>query len=298
MNAKWITPAITALDRQGRVDLNGNAAFYNFLIEGGIDGILILGSIGEFFAIPMEQKKQLILHAIDTVKKRVPLYVGTGSMLLEECIELSNFALGHGADAAVVISPYYFQLPASSQIEFYEEIARNISGPMILYNFPARTGYSLSADTVLKLAVKHDNIVGIKDTTDEMSHTRSLIQTVKNVRPEFAVYSGFDEYFMHNLLCGGDGCIAGISNFAPRLLSELVRAARSDDLESAARYQKKVDALMEIYNIGSQFVPIIKEAVSQCGVPISAKCTAPLPQVSSKQREEIRSLLKKAGLLS
>ena len=68
--------------------------------------------------------------------------------------------------------------------------------------------------------------------------------------------------------------------------------------KSAARYQKKVDALMEIYNIGSQFVPIIKEAVSQCGVPISAKCTAPLPQVSSKQREEIRSLLKKAGLLS
>ena len=238
-----------------------------------------------------------VRHGQDYLLADLP---GTYSLLAkspEEAAARDLLCFG-GADAAVVISPYYFQLPASSQIEFYEEIARNISGPMILYNFPARTGYSLSADTVLKLAVKHDNIVGIKDTTDEMSHTRSLIQTVKNVRPEFAVYSGFDEYFMHNLLCGGDGCIAGISNFAPRLLSELVRAARSDDLESAARYQKKVDALMEIYSIGSQFVPIIKEAVSQCGVPISAKCTAPLPQVSSKQREEIRSLLKKAGLLS
>ena len=298
MNAKWITPAVTSLDCRGQVDLEGNAALYNFLIENGIDGILILGSIGEFFAIPAEQKKNLILRAASTIQKRVPLYVGTGGMMLEECIELSNFAFKHGADAAVVISPYYFQLPEASQIKFYGEIARRIDGPMILYNFPARTGYSLSAETILKLAREHENIIGIKDTTDEMSHTRSLIQAVKKYRPDFAVYSGFDEYFMHNLVCGGDGCIAGLSNFAPALSSEFVKAAKGGDLKKISCCQKKIDALMEIYSIGSQFVPIIKEAVLQCGISISAECTAPLPSVSLDQKERIRRLLKETGIIS
>lgn len=297
MNAKWITPAVTAFNKHGEIDLDGNADLYYYLIAGGIDGILILGSIGEFFAIPMEEKKKLILHASKTINKAVPLYVGTGSMIKNECIELSNFALKNGADAVVIISPYYFQLPETSQFEFYSEIASHVNGPIILYNFPERTGYNLSAKTVLKLVEKHKNIVGIKDTTNDMSHTRSLIHTVKQDYPYFAIYSGFDEYFIHNLISGGDGCIAGIANFAPHFVSKFVKAAQQDDWDKIMVYQKKIDTLMNIYNIGSQFIPIIKEATIQCGVCIKSNCSFPLSNVSLKEKEKISLLLKQTEII-
>ncbi len=297
MNAKWITPVVTALDREGRVDLEGNARLYEHLIGGGMDGILILGSIGEFFAIPMEEKKRLIDQAVKTIGKRVKLLAGTNSMILDECVELSNYAIEKGADGVMVISPYYFNLPKASILHFYDQVADRVNGPVYLYNFPERTGYDLTPEIVLELARRHSNIRGIKDTTGAMGHTRELIRVVKGEFADFEVYSGFDEFFAHNVLSGGDGCVAGISNFAPRVASGFADAARKNDLSGMAEFQKKVDELMEIYAIGEQFIPIIKEAVIQAGVDISPVCAAPLLSASEEQRERIRSLLQKTHII-
>lgn len=149
MNAKWITPVVTAFDAEGHVDLEANKRIYEHLIQGGMDGILILGSIGEFFAISMEEKKKLIDTAVSYINKRVTLYVGTNCMILKECIELSNYAIEKGADAVMVISPYYFNLPHDSVINFYDQVADNVNGPVLLYNFPDRTGYDLSPQLIL-----------------------------------------------------------------------------------------------------------------------------------------------------
>ena len=111
MKAKWITPVVTALDRQGHVDVEANLRIYDFLIENGMDGILIFGSIGEFFAIPMEEKRELLKKAIAHIKGRVTVYAGTCHMELDQCVEFSNYALELGADGVMVISPYYFSLP-------------------------------------------------------------------------------------------------------------------------------------------------------------------------------------------
>ena len=226
MNAKWITPVVTAFDAEGHVDLEANKRIYEHLIQGGMDGILILGSIGEFFAISMEEKKKLIDTAVSYIDKRVTLYVGTNCMILKDCIELSNYAIEKGADAVMVISPYYFNLPHDSVINFYDQVADNVNGPVLLYNFPDRTGYDLSPQLILELVRKHKNIVGIKDTVGTMGHTREIIQVVKKEFPDFQVYSGFDEFFAHNVLSGGNGCEAGISNFVPRIASAFANAAR------------------------------------------------------------------------
>ncbi len=121
---------------------------------------------------------------------------------------------------------------------------------------------------VLELARRGKNIVGIKDTVDVMGHTRALIQTVKREFPEFLVYSGFDEFFSHNVISGGDGCIAGLSNFTPETASSLAEAARRDDFGLLREYQMKIDRLMAVYDVGEQFVPIIKKAMVLCGVPM------------------------------
>ena len=162
MNAKWITPAVTALDENGHIDIEANKRIYEHLIQGGIDGILIFGSIGEFFALPMEEKRNMVREAVAYIAHRVTVYIGTCSMEFEECVEFSNFALEAGADGVMVISPYYLNLPDSAVENFYDSLADRVNGPVLLYNFPDRTGYDLKPQVVLNLVRRHKNIVGIK----------------------------------------------------------------------------------------------------------------------------------------
>ena len=294
MKAKWITPVVTALDRQGHVDVEANLRIYDFLIENGMDGILIFGSIGEFFAIPMEEKRELLKKAIAHIKGRVTVYAGTCHMELDQCVEFSNYALELGADGVMVISPYYFSLPDSGILNFYDRLAEGIKGDLLLYNFPDRTGHDLSADLIYNLVSKHENIVGIKDTVSTMGHTRGIIQKVKKDYPNFQVFSGFDEFFGHNVLSGGDGCVAGLSNFAPEVASAYARAARADDLAGMVQCQQKVDSLMAIYDVAPQFIPIIKKAMVLRGIEMEPVCTQPLLEATQEETEKIREILAKA----
>ena len=294
MKAKWITPVVTALDRQGHVDVEANLRIYDFLIENGMDGILIFGSIGEFFAIPMEEKRELLKKAIAHIKGRVTVYAGTCHMELDQCVEFSNYALELGADGVMVISPYYFSLPDSGILNFYDRLAEGIKGDLLLYNFPDRTGHDLSADLIYDLVSRHENIVGIKDTVSTMGHTRGIIQKVKKDYPNFQVFSGFDEFFGHNVLSGGDGCVAGLSNFAPEVASAYARAARADDLAGMVQCQQKVDSLMAIYDVAPQFIPIIKKAMVLRGIEMEPVCTQPLLEATQEETEKIREILARA----
>ena len=294
MKAKWITPVVTALDRQGHVDVEANLRIYDFLIENGMDGILIFGSIGEFFAIPMEEKRELLKKAIAHIKGRVTVYAGTCHMELDQCVEFSNYALELGAYGVMVISPYYFSLPDSGILNFYDRLAEGINGDLLLYNFPDRTGHDLSADLIYNLVSRHENIVGIKDTVSTMGHTRGIIQKVKKDYPNFQVFSGFDEFFGHNVLSGGDGCVAGLSNFAPEVASAYARAARADDLAGMVQCQQKVDSLMAIYDVAPQFIPIIKKAMVLRSIEMEPVCTQPLLEATQEETEKIREILAKA----
>lgn len=297
MKAKWITPVVTALDENGHIDTEANKRIYEHLIQGGIDGILIFGSIGEFFALPMEEKKDMVREAVACIDHRVTVYIGTNSMEFEECVEFSNFALDAGADGVMVISPYYFNLPDSAVENFYDSLADRVNGPVLLYNFPARTGYDLKPEVILGLVRRHKNIVGIKDTVGTMGHTRAIIQAVKREFPEFLVYSGFDEFFAHNVLSGGDGCIAGLSNFAPAVAAGFAGAARDNDLAAMQAYQQKIDSLMAIYDVAEQFIPIIKKAMVLCGVEMDPACAAPLLSADENETAKIREILKQAEII-
>lgn len=296
MKAKWITPAVTAMDENGHVDLEANKNIYDFLIKNGMDGILLLGSIGEFFSIPLEEKKMLIREALAYIDHRVTVYVGTNEMNFDACAELSNYALAQGADGVMVISPYYFNLPDSAVLNFYNSLAERVDGPILLYNFPDRTGYDLRPDLVYTLASRHKNIVGIKDTVPTMGHTRAIIQKVKKEYPDFMVYSGFDEFFGHNVLSGGDGCVAGLSNFAPEIASGYADRARRDDLKGMQEYQQKIDGLMAIYDVAPQFVPVIKKAMAVRGVKLQPYCAAPVLPATEEETGKIRRIFAEAEL--
>jgi 4-hydroxy-tetrahydrodipicolinate synthase len=295
--AKYITPAVTPFLEDGKIDEKGAAALYEFLVKGGVDGILVFGSIGEFFAVSTEEKKKLISLAIRQINGRIPVIIGTADMILENVISLSNWSLKEGADAVIVVSPYYFKLTPDQIEEYYDRLAREIHGPLYIYNFPDRTGYTIPADVVKTLALKHKNIVGIKDTIPGMDHTRELIQAVKPVRPDFEIYSGFDENFAHNVLAGGDGCIAGLSNFAPSLCHQLAKAANEENWEEAARYSQTLNSLMDVYAVGNPFIPFIKKAVELAGVPIADIPSFPFPRPTQEQTEKLLQILKRNSIL-
>ena len=289
--AKYITPAITPFTPDGDIDERGAAALYEHLIAGGVDGILVLGSIGEFFAIAPEKKRRLIDLAVRQTAGRVPVIAGTADMLFENVISLSEYALAAGADAVIVVPPYYFRLEPEQIEAYYDALAARIPGKIYLYNFPDRTGYSIPADVVRRLAERHANIVGCKDTISGLDHTRELIKAVKPVRPDFEIYSGFDDNFAHNALCGGDGCIAGLSNVAPELTHRWAQAVNSGDWAESANIQRIIDRMMDIYAVGSPFIPFIKQATALRGVPVSSAVSFPFPSVTDAQTEALRRIL-------
>lgn len=296
MKANYITPAVTIMNEDGSLDLESQGRLFDNLIANGIDGILIGGSIGEFFSLSMEKRREQAAFAIRHIAHRVKCIIGTASMLEEEIVPYSNWCLEQGADAVMIISPYYFRFDDESLFRFYDELFGQIHGPVYIYNFPDRTGYTISPEVVLRLRKAHDNLVGIKDTISGMDHTRELIKVVKSEYPDFEVYSGFDDNAAHNVLSGGDGIIGGLSNVVPELCSAWIRSMRENDAEGIARGQQQINRLFDIYGVGPLFVPIIKEGCRLRGIVASAHCTKPIPAVTPEQSAAVRKILEREGI--
>lgn len=289
-----ITPTITVFDENRNIDYDATKEHIENLIAGGVNGILFLGSIGEFFAMTLKEKKELISFAVKTVDNRVPVLVGTGGTAADYVIELSNFARKEGVDGAAVITPYFFQFNEQTLYNYYSYIAQNVDLNLYVYNFPARSGVNISPETVFKLAKNYKNIVGIKDTMDTISHTRELIQKVKlTLEREFAVYSGFDEYFLPNLLNGGDGLIGGLSNVAPKLFAEFYNSYQKNDFSKIKLISEKINIMMKIYSVSDPFFPAIKKAVSLSGSNLNAVCKEPVGLLNDEQTAKIKGILSK-----
>lgn len=297
MLGKWLTPVVTAFDKNGNLDYKSNGNIYDFLIDGGVDGIVLLGSTGEFFSMSMDQKKDLIKFAVKYINKRTKVIIGSSCMTPDDTIELSNFAYDVGADAVMIISPYYFALSRESIELYYDKVANKCKLPIYLYNFPDRTGYDLTPDIILSLSRKHKNIIGCKDTVTQMGHTREIIEVMKKENPEFEVYSGFDENFAHNILSGGAGCIGGISNFVPETCSKAVKAVNDRNFDKVEEMQKTINGIMKIYDIGTPFIPIVKKAMVLRKIEMEDYCTEPFIRANDEETEKIILLLKEFDLI-
>ena len=289
--AKFYTPVITAFDAAGNLDIQGNKNVFDHLINGGVDGLVVMGSTGEFFSMTAQQKRDLIDLTVEYVAGRCEVIIGTACMRTDDTIALSNYALAKGADAVMIISPYYFTLSEASIFAFFDECAAGINGDIYLYNFPARTSYDLTPEITLALLRKHQNIIGYKDTVFDVGHTRRLLTVVAPEFPDFIVLAGFDENLYHVVSSGGHGAIGGISNLYPEICAEYVAAVNSGNQAEIFRTQRKIDKLMDIYSIGTPFFPIIKRAMMLRGVEITDVSTAPYLPATDEQVVAIKKLM-------
>lgn len=297
-NAAYLCPAVTAFHDDGSLDLDANRASWDRLVDAGIDGIVVMGSTGEFFAMEAQAKRTLIDAACEHLKGRTRLLIGTGGNSVAETVALSNHAFAKGADGVMVVSPYYFALGPEEHYQHFAQVAAGVDGPIHLYNFPARTGNDIDTALVVRLAQACDTIVGIKDTVGDMAHTRAIIDAVADVRPGFEVLSGMDENFVHNILAGGAGCIAALSNVRPRAIAAWVDAVRREDFDGIVAGQRLVDRLSQLYAVAPVFVPVLKQAMADDGVAISTACRASAAPLSDAHIASLRAIVADADALA
>lgn len=291
---EFIVPVVTVFDERGQVDLEANIQVWNGLIERGVDGILLHGSNGEFFTLSAAERTQLIEAAVAATRGKVKLIVGTGTNAVDETVALSNRALELGADAVMVITPFYFGLGHQGIVEYFCAVASQIEGDVMLYNFPARTGNDIDADAVRQIVTRCPNVVGIKDTVTDMGHTRAILEILADVAPEFIVYSGFDENFAHNGLAGGNGCIAALANIYPELTHAWAEALGVADWERVEKIQHVIDKLADVYTVAPLFVPAVKYAMSVRGLPVKPICRSTVLELTDDQKAQVEAILDNA----
>lgn len=284
-------PSITITDEAGDIDYEMWGRHLDHLAEAGLDGVLLFGSIGEFYSVPLVDKKAVVEFAVRRVAGRMKVLVGVGDTTYANVLELTRFSEEAGADAVLAVSPYYFGPSAPCAEEYFGGIAEATGLPVVLYNFPARTGSDLTPELVAALAAAHPNICGIKDTVDTISHTRKVVRAARAVNPEFSVLSGFDEYYLVNRVSGGNGVLCGLTNVEPELFARMHAAYQAGDFATAVECAERVSGLMAVYDVCDLFVSAIKGAVRAKGLPISTKIFEPAVQLTDEQMAQVEELL-------
>lgn len=284
-------PVPTIVDDNGDLDKIGMSNLLDHVIRSGANGMLILGSGGEFCHMTPELRREVAEFSVSYVNHRIPVMIGISSPSTKETIAYGNHAATIGADAVLVVNPYYALLNNDAIYNHYKIIGENVNLPVLLYNFPALTGQDIGIDNITRLAKDVPNIIGLKDTIDNISHTREVINQVHSFRSDFIIFSGFDEYMLDTLILGGHGGIPATFNFAPQITKGIYEAFINKDYETAFYLQRKLAKLMPIYSIESPFFGVIKQAIKLSGVDISTNVLLPVTELSEKKKEKIEQLL-------
>lgn len=291
MKANIITPVLTIFNRDGGIDYEGNKRLIAHLIDNGVDGVVPLGSTGEFTILNYEERRKFLEFYLNEVNGAIKVLPGTGCPNHRETIELSNFALKKGAEAVLIIGEYYYAMSQEEIFHYYDYLASRIDGNVYLYNFPARTGTDIAPETVLRLLRANKNIVGMKESVSSFAHTRDIMCLIQPEFPEFKMFSGFDDQFLDNVDYGGAGSIGAISNLLPHLWADWANAKRKNDYRGIAGYKTRIHKLMRLYQIESNCSTLFKEILKARGLDISTASMFPFEQVRPESVKEALALI-------
>ncbi len=236
------TALVTPTDANG-VNYAQFGKLIDWQIAQGIDGLVVCGTTGEASTLTDQEHRKVIAYAVERAAGRVPVIAGTGSNETDYALELTRSACEVGADAVLVVTPYYNKATQKGLIQMYNTIADASDKPVILYNVPSRTGVNIEPATYEALA-EHENIVAIKEANGNLS---KIVETMARVRGKLDLYSGNDDQIVPLLSMGGIGCISVLSNVIPKETCEITRRYFAGDVAGAAKlqcdYYKLIDAL-------------------------------------------------------
>ena len=286
-----IVAIVTPMHADGTLDIPGLRKLIDWHIAEGTDGIVIVGTTGESPTVSVDEHCELIKIAVEQTAKRIPIIAGTGGNSTAEAIELTRFAKKVGADASLLVVPYYNRPTQEGMYQHFKKIAESVDLPVILYNVPGRTVADMSNDTILRLA-QVTSIVGVKDATGNIGRGTDLIRLAPK---SFAVYSGDDPTAMALMFCGAKGNISVTANVAPRAMHELCMAAMEGHTAEAVRINNKLLPLHNKLFVEPNPVPV-KWAMAQMGL-MPAGIRLPLVPLADEYHDTVRAALRESGVL-
>jgi len=281
----------TPMHEGGAIDYEILAKFVEFHIENGTDAIVPAGTTGESATLDRAEHCEVIRFVVQQARGRVPVIAGTGANSTREAIELTQCAKDSGADACLLVSPYYNKPTQEGLILHHKAIAKAVAIPQILYNVPSRTACDLLPETAIRLS-RVENIIGIKEATGDIGRCEKILAESKD---GFLLISGDDATAMEFLLAGGHGVITVVGNVAPKLFHELCMASIKGDRANAQQFNSKLERLSTDLFVESNPIPV-KWCLSEMGLFPNGE-RLPMTRLSSVHHETLRQALRIAGCI-
>lgn len=290
-----IPPLITPIDENELIDEKKLRDQVEFVIEGGVHGILAFGSNGEFYSIEEDEQYRGLEIILDQVKGRVPVFFGIGEISTKKCVRLAKKAFEIGATAISVLQPMFLK-PTDKELAYhFGTIADSIDGKdMLLYNNPGRVGYSMSADFVVNLIENHSNIIGIKESSGNMTLTAELIRRTEG--KDFKVLGGKDTLIYGTLVHGGTGAVAATANYVPELVCGIYNEYKAGNIEEALKLQYRLNPIRLLVDKAS-FPVATKDYANLLGRDIGLPYKPNFP-ADDKIQQELKQVLIDGGFLN
>ncbi len=283
-----LVPNVTPFTREGELDVDGLRSCVRFWLEGGVSGLVPCGSNGEAPYLSQEERRKVVETVVDEVNGKVPVVAGTGSVSTKETIAFTKDAKDLGADAVLVVTPYYFKLSSKEICEHYRAVCESSEFPVVLYNVPKFTGFSLEPAVFSKIANANENVVGVKDSSGNVG---SIAEIIRLVGARISVLAGTGDVVLPVLMSGGSGAVVAVANVFPRLCSWLYEAFMKGDFERACRLQRQVSFANEVLVKRYNQLSAIKAALKLQGLP-GGYPRRPALLLDDKETRDIENLLK------
>ena len=283
---------VTPMEEDGALDVAALRRLIDFHVENGTDAIVAVGTTGESPTLDMAEHCEVIRLAVEYCRGRIPVIAGTGANATTEAIELTRCAEEAGADAALLVTPYYNKPTQEGLYLHHKAVAEAVPIPQILYNVPGRTACDMLPETVERLA-QIPNIVGIKEATGNMERAREIL---RRCGERIDLYSGDDATALDCILLGGKGDISVTANVAPRLMHEMCKLARAGREQEARAINDRLMGLHQNLFVEANPIPV-KWALKEMGL-IGGGIRLPLTPLSAKHHDTVRQALRTAGAIS
>jgi 4-hydroxy-tetrahydrodipicolinate synthase len=286
------TALVTPFKKDGSLDEKSLRRLVDFQIKNGVEALIPVGTTGESPTLTYKEHYRVFDIVIDQANGRAKIFAGTGSNSTEEAIEQSKHAKKAGADAALVVGPYYNKPTQDGYFQHYRAIADAVDIPIIVYNVPGRTGGNIEASTILKMASEIPAIMAVKEASGNMAQ---IMEIARNKPSGFSLLSGDDALTLPMMSLGGDGCISVVANETPKDFSDMVRFCLKGQWDMAHSLHNKLLPLMNINFIEANPIPV-KAALAMMGL-IEEVYRLPLVPIGDKNREKLKAVLKDFALL-
>lgn len=282
---------ITPFNEDGTVNYDKLKELLEFQIKNSTDAIIICGTTGEASTLSNDEHLECIRYTCEVVNGRVPVIAGTGSNCTESAVFLSQEAERYGADALLVVTPYYNKATQNGLKAHYKEIANAVKIPIILYNVPSRTGTTIQPQTIVDLCREVPNIVGVKDATGNISEVAELMSLANG---DVDVYSGNDDQITAVLSLGGKGVISVLSNILPQETHDMVKSYLNGDAETSRKLQLRYIPLIKA--LFSEVNPIpVKKAMNLMGMEVGS-LRLPLTEMEEKTAAKLAEEMRKVNI--